>query len=122
MMINIHFFFQELDFIKDDKNNTRSLSLRLKARKAVDFLNKHFSAKHPRILGQTPTDVEKNKEKFEVECPDDEILQTCLQIKELSKTPVSKADFSLNIKMLLKSLFLHYRSSYHMIKISVIKR
>jgi hypothetical protein len=61
----------------------------LKARKAVEFLNQHFTAKHPRFLGQTPMDVEKNKKKFVIECPDDEILQTCLQIKESLKSPVS---------------------------------
>ncbi|XP_031784912.1 transcriptional protein SWT1 isoform X2 [Nasonia vitripennis] len=79
---------QELDFIKDDKNHTRSNALKLKARRAVEFLNKHFTTKHPRFLGQSPIDVEKNKEKFMLECPDDEILQTCLQIKEMSKSPV----------------------------------
>ncbi|KAJ8668678.1 hypothetical protein QAD02_010341 [Eretmocerus hayati] len=79
---------QELDFIKDDKSGTRSQSVQLKARKAVDYLNKHFGSKDPRFLGQTPQDVKRNKERFEVECPDDEILQTCLQIKESSKIPV----------------------------------
>ncbi|XP_014209678.1 transcriptional protein SWT1 isoform X2 [Copidosoma floridanum] len=79
---------QELDFIKDDKNNTRSEALKYKARKAVDFLNRYFTAKHPRFLGQTPRDVKENKKKFATDCPDDEILQTCLQIKESAKTPV----------------------------------
>ncbi|XP_058790584.1 transcriptional protein SWT1-like isoform X2 [Phymastichus coffea] len=79
---------QELDYIKDNKDNSRSHALKLNARKAVDFLNKHFSAKHPRFLGQTPTDVEKNKQLFSVECPDDEILQTCLQVKDSTRTAV----------------------------------
>lgn len=73
--------FRELDFIKDDKSMSRPETLRAKARKAVRFLHQHFSAKHPRILGQTPMDVANNKSRFEVDCPDDEILQTCLQIR-----------------------------------------
>lgn len=74
--------------MKDDKKNTRSEALKSKARKAVNFLNNHFTNKHPRFLGQTPTEVHDNKSKFEIECPDDEILQTCLQIKDASKSPV----------------------------------
>ncbi|XP_044014421.1 transcriptional protein SWT1 [Aphidius gifuensis] len=73
---------RELDYIKDDKKNTRSETLKYKARQAVSFLNKHFSHKHPRILGQTPNDVANNRQKFSTSCPDDEILQTCLQIRE----------------------------------------
>ncbi|XP_057333316.1 transcriptional protein SWT1 [Microplitis mediator] len=72
---------RELDFIKDDKSNSRPASLKTKARQAIQFLNNHFAEKHPRILGQTFADVLANRQKFELECPDDEILQTCLQIK-----------------------------------------
>lgn len=87
-----------MDFIKDDKNGTRSYILKLKARKAVEFLNRHFTDKHPRFLGQTLEEVEKNKNKFIFDCPDDEILQTCLQIKESEKSPVRK-------KILIKLYF-----------------
>lgn len=76
---------RELDFLKDDKSRARSQHLRAKARKAINFLNDHFSAKHPRIVGQTPEDVVNNKEKFAAECPDDEILQACLQIRDAGR-------------------------------------
>ncbi|XP_074101582.1 swt1 RNA endoribonuclease isoform X2 [Cotesia typhae] len=72
---------RELDFIKDDKSHSRPQSLKFRARHAIQFINKHFAAKHPRILGQTFADVFSNRQKFETECPDDEILQTCLQIQ-----------------------------------------
>lgn len=67
----------------------RSTALRAKARKAIHYINKLFSSKHPRIIGQTREDVAKNKEKFSIDCPDDEILQTCLQIRDLKKSVVS---------------------------------
>ncbi|KAH0535413.1 uncharacterized protein LOC123266943 [Cotesia glomerata] len=72
---------RELDFIKDDKSHSRPQNLKYRARHAIQFINKHFAAKHPRILGQTFADVLSNRQKFETECPDDEILQTCLQIQ-----------------------------------------
>lgn len=53
------------------------------------FLHQHFSTKHPRILGQTPQDVMKNKEIFETVCPDDEILQSCLQIRNSGRLVVN---------------------------------
>ncbi|KAK2581146.1 hypothetical protein KPH14_007955 [Odynerus spinipes] len=77
---------RELDYLKDDKSRTRSERLRAKARKAINFLHEHFSSKHPRVVGQTPEDVAKNKERFATECPDDEILQTCLQIRDAGRT------------------------------------
>lgn len=73
---------RELDYIKDDKNNTRSETLKFNARQAVNFLHKHFSTRHPRVLGQTPRDVANNRTQFAADCPDDEILQTCLQIRQ----------------------------------------
>ncbi|XP_066592364.1 transcriptional protein SWT1 isoform X2 [Prorops nasuta] len=79
---------QELDCIKDDKFRQRSEVLKSKARRAIQFLNQNFSAKHPRVLGQRPEDVLNNKSKFEIDCPDDEILQTCLQIRESNKSVV----------------------------------
>ncbi|XP_043286285.1 transcriptional protein SWT1 [Venturia canescens] len=79
---------RELDFIKDDKSMSRPDCLRAKARQAVRFLHQHFSAKHPRILGQTPLDVSNNKERFMHDCPDDEILQTCLQIRSTANNVV----------------------------------
>ncbi|XP_015127152.1 uncharacterized protein LOC107048489 [Diachasma alloeum] len=79
---------RELDYIKDDKANSRPEGLKTKARQAVRFLNRHFSDKHPRILGQTARDVVNNRELFAVECPDDEILQTCLQIRKSNNSVV----------------------------------
>ncbi|KAK0180589.1 hypothetical protein PV327_002956 [Microctonus hyperodae] len=87
---------RELDFIKDDKTNIRPESLKAKARRAIRFLNQHFSAKHPRVLGQTPHDVAVNKCKFSIECPDDEILQTCLQI-HISKNTVVLLSYDRNL-------------------------
>lgn len=80
---------QELDYIKDDSGKTKPASLCAKARRAINYIHKQFSSKHPRIIGQTRKDVLKNKEKFSIDCPDDEILQTCLQIQELGKSVVS---------------------------------
>lgn len=87
---------RELDFIKDDKTNIRPESLKAKARRGIRFLNQHFSAKHPRVLGQTPHDVALNKCKFSIECPDDEILQTCLQIR-VSKNTVVLLSYDRNL-------------------------
>ena len=78
---------RELDYIKDN-GKTKPASLCAKARRAINYINKQFSSKHPRIIGQTRKDVLKNKEKFSIDCPDDEILQTCLQIQELEKSVV----------------------------------
>lgn len=80
---------QELDYIKDDNGKLKSNSLCFKARKAINYINKLFSSKQSHVIGQTPEDVTKNKEKFSVDCPDDEILQTCLQIRDLGKPAVS---------------------------------
>nr|XP_050861601.1 transcriptional protein SWT1-like isoform X5 [Vespula vulgaris] len=77
---------RELDYLKDDKFGTKSVHLRMKARKAINFLNSHLSINDPRIVGQTLEDVRNNKERFAIECPDDEILQTCLQIRNAGRT------------------------------------
>lgn len=79
---------RELDYIKDDNGKSKSKSLCYKARKAINYINKLFSSKQSCVIGQTPEDVTKNKEKFSVDCPDDEILQTCLQIHDLGKSAV----------------------------------
>ncbi|XP_043514148.1 transcriptional protein SWT1 isoform X1 [Frieseomelitta varia] len=79
---------RELDYIKDDNGKSKSKSLCYKARKAINYINKLFSSKKSYIIGQTPEDVTKNKEKFSVDCPDDEILQACLQIRDLGKSAV----------------------------------
>ncbi|XP_011315063.1 transcriptional protein SWT1 [Fopius arisanus] len=79
---------RELDYIKDGKTNSRPESLKSKARQAVRFIHRHFSDKHPRVLGQTARDVINNREMFAIECPDDEILQTCLQIQKSCNTVV----------------------------------
>ncbi|XP_032663477.1 transcriptional protein SWT1 isoform X2 [Odontomachus brunneus] len=77
---------RELDYLKNDKS--RSETLCTKARKAISFINKHFASKHPRIVGQTREQAATNKENFCIDCPDDEILQCCLQIKNLKKDAV----------------------------------
>ncbi|XP_076248874.1 swt1 RNA endoribonuclease isoform X2 [Calliopsis andreniformis] len=79
---------RELDYIKDNHSKTKSATLCAKARRAVNYINKLFSSKHSRVIGQTREDVIKNKEKFSIDCPDDEILQTCLQIRDLEKSVV----------------------------------
>ncbi|XP_076765588.1 swt1 RNA endoribonuclease isoform X2 [Xylocopa sonorina] len=76
---------RELDYIKDDYGKTKPTILCVKARKAINYINKLFSSKHPHIITQTPEDVAKNKEKFAIDCPDDEILQTCLEIRNSGK-------------------------------------
>ncbi|XP_050479146.1 transcriptional protein SWT1 isoform X1 [Bombus huntii] len=79
---------RELDYIKDDNGKSRPISLCFNARKAINYINKLFSSKQSYVIGQTPEDVAKNKERFSIDCPDDEILQTCLQIRDLGKSVV----------------------------------
>ncbi|KAM0732746.1 Transcriptional protein SWT1 [Formica fusca] len=75
----------ELDYIK---NNKSTHEICVKARKAISFIHEQFSSKHPRIIGQTREQAAKNKEDFSLTCPDDEILQCCLQICQLQKSVV----------------------------------
>ncbi|XP_071581304.1 uncharacterized protein Swt1 [Temnothorax nylanderi] len=75
----------ELDYFKDNKSKHE---LSLKARKAISFIHDQFSSKHPRIIGQTREQAAKNKKEFSLDCPDDEILQCCLQIHQLGKSVV----------------------------------
>ena len=82
---------RELDYIKDGKA-TRSELLKSQARNAIKFIYRHFSAKHPRFFGQTMHDVEENKQRFAIDCPDDEILQTCLQIESANNLVVLLSD------------------------------
>ncbi|XP_076286282.1 swt1 RNA endoribonuclease [Lasioglossum baleicum] len=79
---------RELDYIKNNNGKTKSAILSAKARKAINYINQLFSSKHPYVVGQTREDASRNKEKFFIDCPDDEILQTCLQIRELEKSVV----------------------------------
>lgn len=79
---------RELDYIKNNNGKTKSAILSAKARKAINYINQLFSSKHPYVIGQTREDAARNKEKFFIDCPDDEILQTCLQIRELGKSVV----------------------------------
>ncbi|XP_076649695.1 swt1 RNA endoribonuclease isoform X1 [Halictus rubicundus] len=79
---------RELDYIKNNNGKTKSSSLSTKARKAINYINQLFSSKCPFVIGQTREDASRNKEKFSIDCPDDEILQTCLQIRELEKSVV----------------------------------
>ncbi|XP_012232697.1 transcriptional protein SWT1 [Linepithema humile] len=75
----------ELDYFKENKSKWE---LRAKARKAISFIHEQFSAKHPRVIGQTREQAAQNKEDFSLNCPDDEILQCCLQIQKLGKSVV----------------------------------
>ncbi|XP_029173016.1 transcriptional protein SWT1 [Nylanderia fulva] len=75
----------ELDYIK---NNKSTHELWIKARKAISFIHEHFASKHPRIIGQTREQSVQNKDEFSLTCPDDEILQCCLQICKLQKSVV----------------------------------
>ncbi|KAI4485693.1 hypothetical protein M0802_012597 [Mischocyttarus mexicanus] len=73
---------RELDYLKVARSKK---NLHEKARKAIQFLNNSFSNKDPHVVGQTLQDVMNNKEKFAAECPDDEILQVCLQIRDAGR-------------------------------------
>lgn len=64
--------------------------MKTKARKAISFIHEQFSTKHPRVIGQTREQAAQNKEEFSLNCPDDEILQCCLQIQKLGKSVVSR--------------------------------
>ncbi|XP_035728907.1 transcriptional protein SWT1-like isoform X4 [Vespa mandarinia] len=99
---------RELDYLKNDKFERKSIHLREKARKAINFLHDHFSVKHPRIVGQTLEDVKSNKEKFAIECPDDEILQACLQIRNAERTVIVSKE--------MKNLFGETWEKYTIIK------
>ncbi|XP_046833779.1 transcriptional protein SWT1-like isoform X4 [Vespa crabro] len=99
---------RELDYLKNDKFERKSIHLREKARKAINFLHDHFSVKHPRIVGQTLEDVRSNKEKFAIECPDDEILQACLQIRNAERTVIVSKE--------MKNLFGETWEKYTIIK------
>ncbi|XP_053970494.1 transcriptional protein SWT1 isoform X1 [Hylaeus volcanicus] len=79
---------RELDYIKGNYGKTKPAALVAKARKAISYIHKLFSSKHPRIVGQKRQDAARNKEKFAIDCPDDEILQTCLQIRDFEKSVV----------------------------------
>ncbi|XP_026669491.1 transcriptional protein SWT1-like [Ceratina calcarata] len=76
---------RELDYIKDDNSKTKPATLCASARKAIKYINTLFSSNQSRIMSQTPEDVARNKRKFYTSCPDDEILQTCLQLRDLGK-------------------------------------
>lgn len=99
---------QELDYIKDNKSRTKSVQLQKSAKSAVDMLFKYFSSKHPRLKGQTAVDAAANRKKFQVESPDDEILQSCLQIRELGCTVVLLS----NDKNLCNKAIIHDISTY----------
>ncbi|XP_012257313.2 transcriptional protein SWT1 isoform X1 [Athalia rosae] len=79
---------QELDYIKDNKSKSKTVHLQHSARLAVNLLFQCFSSKHPRVKGQSAEDAARIKRNFEIESPDDEILQSCMQIRELGCTVV----------------------------------
>ncbi|KAH0947192.1 hypothetical protein HN011_004039 [Eciton burchellii] len=74
----------ELDVLKDKCKE----ELKGKANKAIRFIHELLASKNPHIIGQTREEAIKNKMEFSLKCPDDEILQCCLQIRELQKAVV----------------------------------
>ena len=69
----INVLLQELDYIKNDNGKSKPTILCVKARKAINYINKLFSL-NQYVIGQTPEDVAKNKEKF--------LLSECKRIEE----------------------------------------
>ncbi|KYN04040.1 Uncharacterized protein C1orf26 [Cyphomyrmex costatus] len=90
----------ELDYFKHNEAN----ELSVKARKAISFIHKQFSSKHPRFIGQTREQAIKNKEDFSLNCPDDEILQCCLQISQLQKSTLLSYDKNLCNKAMIYNI------------------
>ena len=114
-------FFKELEYLKNE--SSKSQILKLKANEAVEFLKKKFTAENTKFLGQLFTDVEKNKERFNTECPNDEILQICLQIQDL-RPVVSRKIFLILKKCLFyihKKLTFLCRPLFHMMRHFMIK-
>ncbi|KAG5315400.1 SWT1 protein, partial [Pseudoatta argentina] len=91
----------ELDYFKDNGANNE---LSIKARKAISFIHKQFSSKHPRVVGQTREQAAKNQEDFSLNCPDDEILQCCLQISQLQKSVLLSYDKNLCTKAMIYNI------------------
>ncbi|KYN17127.1 Uncharacterized protein C1orf26 like protein [Trachymyrmex cornetzi] len=91
----------ELDYFKGNGANNE---LSIKARKAISFIHKQFSSKHPRVIGQTREQAAKNKEDFSLDCPDDEILQCCLQISQLQKSVLLSYDKNLCTKAMIYNI------------------
>lgn len=64
----------ELDHLKD----RGKLSIQPLARRAINYLHGNFSSKHPRVRGQKLSEATQNSSN----CADDNILRSCLQLKE----------------------------------------
>ncbi|XP_046414257.1 transcriptional protein SWT1 isoform X2 [Neodiprion fabricii] len=99
---------QELDYIKDNKLQRKSTHLQRSAKIAVDLLFQYFSSNHPRLQGQTAADAASNKTKYHTDSPDDEILQTCLKIREFGCTVVLLS----NDKNLCNKAMIHHIPTY----------
>ncbi|EZA48629.1 hypothetical protein DMN91_012249 [Ooceraea biroi] len=82
----------ELDLLKDRHRE----ELKAKVRRAITFIHKHLASKHPRFIGQTHEEAVKNKKDFSLKSPDDEILQCCLQMRDLQK-PVILLSYDINL-------------------------
>jgi rRNA-processing protein FCF1 len=72
---------QELDILKA-RQCSGSSSLAANARRAISFLHSNFKSEHPRIRGQTA--AHSVTAAFKIEVPDDDILQCCLQIAQMT--------------------------------------
>ncbi|XP_026474878.1 uncharacterized protein LOC113378545 [Ctenocephalides felis] len=75
---------QELDCIKDRKGENQQLQNL--ARRAINYLNKSFMEQSPKIHGQSAVDCSNHL--ITIDCPDDKILNCCLQIQKTNKNVV----------------------------------
>ncbi|XP_049829233.1 transcriptional protein SWT1 isoform X2 [Schistocerca gregaria] len=81
----------ELDILKDRRDVTKSKMTAVRAQKAITFLHKCFSTKHPRVIGQTVSDA--GPDALSGLCnPDNSILQCCLQQMGLGRKVVLLSD------------------------------
>jgi len=98
--------------------------LKEKANKAIRFIHELLASKNPYIIGQTRKEAIKNKMEFSLKCPDDEILQCCLQMHELEKSVVIRRFITSNESISVHSVFIFpslCRFYYHTMLISVIR-
>ncbi|XP_046996908.1 transcriptional protein SWT1 isoform X1 [Schistocerca americana] len=81
----------ELDILKDRRDVTKSKMTAVRAQKAITFLHKCFSTKHPRVIGQTVSDA--GPDALSGLCnPDNSILQCCLQQMGLGRKVLLLSD------------------------------
>jgi len=96
---------QELDRLKEGASKTAK-----SARAAVTFLNDSFKRRHPRVRGQTGREACRARSvHVDQLCPDDSILESCLQLKEQQFETVScDAHFFMKTNALLPGKQSHF--------------